>query len=95
MCLWLWMFLSDVCSPYGRKAKKGRNACCHKQESGALWTKKIELPMESITAIPFQDRTTLEDLARRLGVSKSHVHRLLKEGKIERHSSAIKPFLTL
>jgi len=50
--------------------------------------------MEAITAIPFQDRTTLEDLARRLGVSKSHVHKHLKEGKIERHSSAIKPFLT-
>ncbi|KAG2634225.1 hypothetical protein PVAP13_2NG155506 [Panicum virgatum] len=61
---------------------------------GHCGRKRIELPMEAITAIPFQDRTTLEDLARRLGVSKSHVHRRLKEGKIERHSSAIKPFLT-
>jgi len=61
---------------------------------GHCGRKRIELPMEAITAIPFQDRTTLEDLARRLGVSKSHVHKHLKEGKIERHSSGIKPFLT-
>ncbi|CAM0145582.1 unnamed protein product [Urochloa decumbens] len=49
--------------------------------------KKIELQPEAITAIPIKDRTTLEDLARGLGMTKSTVFRRLKEGKIVR-----KPF---
>jgi hypothetical protein len=35
-----------------------------------------------------------EDLARGLGMSKTSVFKSLREGKIERHSSAIKPYLT-
>jgi hypothetical protein len=56
--------------------------------------KRIEIPVDSISAIPFENRTTLEDLARGLGVSMTTVHKHLKEGKIERHSNDIKPFLT-
>ncbi|CAL4929321.1 unnamed protein product [Urochloa decumbens] len=46
--------------------------------------KKFELQPEAIAAIPIKDRTTLEDLARRLGMTKSTVFRRLKEGKIVR-----------
>ena len=56
--------------------------------------KRVEIPTEAITSIPFEQRTTLEDLARALGLSKSTVHKHLREGKIERHSSSIKPYLT-
>ena len=56
--------------------------------------KRIEIPPESVTSIPFQDRTTLEDLARCLGMNRSTVFSRPKEGKIERHSSSIKLYLT-
>lgn len=56
--------------------------------------KKIELLPESVTSIPFQDRTTLLDLSRALGMSKTTIIRRMKEGKIKRHSNAIKPYLT-
>lgn len=56
--------------------------------------KRIEIDPAAITSIPFQDRTTIEDLARNLGMKKTTMHSRLKEGKVERHSSAIKPFLT-
>ena len=60
---------------------------------GHCGRKRIELPMEAITAIPFQDRTTLEDLARRLGVSKSHVHKHLNEGNVGEIRNAAEDFV--
>lgn len=47
--------------------------------------KRIEVKPEAIAAILFKDRTTLEDLARGLGMAKTTVFKRLKEGKIERH----------
>ena len=37
---------------------------------------------------------TIEDVSRELGVSKSKIQRLLRKGKLRRHSSCIKPYLT-
>ncbi|CAL5044632.1 unnamed protein product [Urochloa decumbens] len=61
---------------------------------GNCGRKRIEISADAISAIPFENRTTLEDVARGLGLTKSVVFNRLKEGKVERHSSAIKPFLT-
>ncbi|KAF8668956.1 hypothetical protein HU200_052167 [Digitaria exilis] len=47
--------------------------------------KRIEVKPEAIAAIPFKDRTTLEDLARGLGWQRTTIFRRLKEGKIEGH----------
>jgi len=94
-CLCLWMCLSDLCNVYGYKGKKGGgiHAVVNKR-ANHCGRKRVEIPTEAITSIPFEQRTTLEDLARALGLSKSTVHKHLREGKIERHSSSIKPYLT-
>ena len=89
------MCLSDQCNVYGYKGKKGGgiHAVVNKRVNHC-GRKRVEIPTEAITSIPFEQRTTLEDLARALGLSKSTVHKHLREGKIERHSSSIKPYLT-
>jgi hypothetical protein len=44
--------------------------------------------------IPLPSRTTIEDVAKYLGVSKAKVHRMKREGLIKRVSNTIKPYLT-
>lgn len=48
--------------------------------------RRTEIQPEAITAIPFKDRTTLDGLARGLGMARSTVFKRLKEGKIERNT---------
>jgi len=55
--------------------------------------KRVEISPEAITAIPIKDRTTLENVARHLGMARSTIFRRVKEGRIERHSIAIQPLL--
>jgi AraC-like DNA-binding protein len=56
--------------------------------------KRIEINPDDISAIPLKKRTTLQDLAAELNVSKSTLHRRFKEGKFKRHTNDIKPILT-
>jgi hypothetical protein len=44
--------------------------------------------------IPLPSRTTIEDVAKHLGVSKAKVQRMKREGLIKRISNTIKPYLT-
>jgi hypothetical protein len=44
--------------------------------------------------IPLPSRTTIEDVAKHLGVNKAKVHRMKHEGLIKRVSNTIKPYLT-
>lgn len=44
--------------------------------------------------IALSNRTTIEDVAKHLGVSKAKVQRMKKEGLIKRVSNSIKPYLT-
>ena len=43
---------------------------------------------------PLRQRTSMQDLARSLGVSKSTVHARLEEKQVRRHSNSIKSYLT-
>ena len=43
---------------------------------------------------PLRQRTSMQDLARALGVSKSTVHARLEEKQVRRHSNSIKSYLT-
>jgi hypothetical protein len=57
--------------------RRGINAVINKRAKNC-GCKRIEIPVDSITAIPFPNGTTLEDLERGLGVSSTTVHKHLK-----------------
>ena len=56
--------------------------------------KRIEISSEVIKGVPLRQRTSMQDLARALGVSKSTVHARLEEKQVRRHSNSIKSYLT-
>lgn len=57
--------------------------------------KALELDTEAIMALPLTLRQNIRSTAHHLNVSKSSLHRRIKEGGLIRpHTSAIKPFLT-
>jgi hypothetical protein len=56
--------------------------------------KKKEIDIAMVKDIPLRQRKNIRSLAFAMNVSKSTLHRRIKEGKLYRHSSALKPFLT-
>ena len=72
------MTLEDV--PNLKKGRSGRQA--------------IPIDLENLRNIPLQQRMTLEDVSSRLGISKTKIHRYLKQGLLRHHSSSVKPYLT-
>ncbi|KAG2540220.1 hypothetical protein PVAP13_9NG541542 [Panicum virgatum] len=64
------------------------------RKRGRAGRKAIPLDLEKLREIPLKKRMTIEDVSRELGVSKSKIQRLLRKGKLRRHSSCIKPYLT-
>jgi hypothetical protein len=61
---------------------------------GRCGRKKKEISPEELMAIPFHKRGTIRNLAAALNASYGRVWRRIKEKKIRRHSSAVKPALT-
>ncbi|EAZ28266.1 hypothetical protein OsJ_12237 [Oryza sativa Japonica Group] len=55
--------------------------------------KKVVIDLSVVSAIPLRQRSTIRSLAEALGVSKSTLHRLFKEGHLRRHSNSLKPYL--
>jgi DNA invertase Pin-like site-specific DNA recombinase len=55
--------------------------------------KRIVVDLSSIASIPLHRRTTIRSLAKELGVKRTTLHRLFKNGEIRRHSSSLKPYL--
>ncbi|GJN18557.1 hypothetical protein PR202_gb05729 [Eleusine coracana subsp. coracana] len=66
------------------KDKRKKNSGC----------KKIEISLEAIKNVDLKDRTTLKDLAEKLGVKKSTLYNRFKEGCFHRHTNDIKFTLT-
>ena len=56
--------------------------------------KKKEVDVSKLSELPISSRTTLEDVSKELGVSKAKLHKMKREGTIERVSNSLKPFLT-
>ncbi|GAA0147647.1 hypothetical protein LIER_07297 [Lithospermum erythrorhizon] len=56
--------------------------------------KRIQVDLEKVKEIPLRFRKSIMDLSIALGISKSTLHRRIKEGALRRHSNAIKPQLT-
>jgi hypothetical protein len=56
--------------------------------------KKKDVDLSKLRGMAIPSRTTLDDVSKELGVSKSKLHKLKREGVIEHISNSIKPFLT-
>ncbi|KAL9674620.1 hypothetical protein QQ045_030892 [Rhodiola kirilowii] len=56
--------------------------------------KRTQLEFEAITTLNMGDRSCIRDLASKVGVSKSTVHRLIKYGCIKPHTNSLHPGLS-
>jgi len=65
------------------------------KKKGNVGRKKKDLDLPSVVTVPPNRRRTIRGLARSLGVSRSTLHRRFKLGFLRRHSSRLKPSMTL
>lgn len=56
--------------------------------------KRVQINYDEVLNIPLRLRTNIRSLAKSLSVSKSTMHRRIKEGALRPHTNAIKPILT-
>ncbi|XP_022013709.1 uncharacterized protein LOC110913170 [Helianthus annuus] len=56
--------------------------------------KRIQINFDQVAQIALRRRTNIRSIAKALNVSKSTVHRRIKEGELRPHTNAIKPNLT-
>ncbi|MFI5421594.1 MAG: hypothetical protein ACHQ1H_11555 [Nitrososphaerales archaeon] len=56
---------------------------------------KTTIDLNRVKEIPLRQRKNIRSMAAALNVSKSTLHRRVREGLIKRHSSALKPYLTV
>nr|GLL21131.1 uncharacterized protein LOC109190808 isoform X1 [Ipomoea trifida] len=59
-----------------------------------LAEKRIQISPDEVSRIPLNRRTTIRSMATALNMSKTSLHRRVKEGSLKSHSNAIKPLLT-
>jgi len=64
------------------------------RKRGRSGRKKKEIDSDLIKLIPLVNRKNVRALAAGMSLSASTIHRVIKDGRIKRHSNAIKPFLT-
>ncbi|VFQ87485.1 unnamed protein product [Cuscuta campestris] len=64
------------------------------QMRGRVGKKRVTCDLGKLVEVHFHKRKNIRAVAYQLNVSKSTVHRLLKEKQIRRHTNAIKPSLT-
>ncbi|KAL7601440.1 hypothetical protein Lser_V15G26026 [Lactuca serriola] len=56
--------------------------------------KRVQINLNQVSEIPLRRRSNIRSLAKSLNVSKSTLHRRIKEGVLRTHTNAIKPTLT-
>ncbi|GJS65415.1 hypothetical protein Tco_0679979 [Tanacetum coccineum] len=56
--------------------------------------KRVQIDMDEVSQIPLRRRSNIRSLAKSMNVSKSTMHRRIKEGVLRPHTNAIKPSLT-
>lgn len=66
-----------------------------KDYKGKVGRKVMQIPDQAIMDLPLRKRCNIRSMACALNISKSSVHRLVKWGKVRRHSSTLKPALTV
>ncbi|XP_031112047.1 uncharacterized protein LOC116016020 [Ipomoea triloba] len=62
--------------------------------SGNVGRKRIAINPKDVARIPLNRWTTIRSMASALSMSKTSLHRRVKEGSLKSHSNAIKPMLT-
>nr|GME01584.1 Transposase, Tc1-like protein [Ipomoea batatas]GME17943.1 Transposase, Tc1-like protein [Ipomoea batatas]GME18569.1 Transposase, Tc1-like protein [Ipomoea batatas] len=62
--------------------------------TGNVGRKRIQISPDEVSRIPLNRRTTIRSMATALNMSKTSLHRRVKEGSLKSHSNAIKPLLT-
>ena len=65
-----------------------------KKGSGRLRKFTVQQVQEKVKRVPLSQRQTVRALAARLNIPRTSLHRLLKEGTLVKHRSAIKSILT-
>ena len=79
----------------GKRSRPDGNAVSFaSKKRGRCGRKPSTVNYEQLRNVPLKDRTTLEDACKVLGVCKKTLLKHVKEGKIRRHTSSIKPYLT-
>ena len=79
-----------------RQAKNtpnGEDVDVSHRRKGKCGPKKKEIDLSRVMDVPLHRRTTIRSVAAALDVSKSTMHRRIKEDNLKRHSNAIKPRL--
>ncbi|GJX13706.1 hypothetical protein Tco_0205464 [Tanacetum coccineum] len=56
--------------------------------------KRVQIDMDEVSQVPLRLRTSIRSLAKSMDVSKSTMHRRIKEGVLRPHANVIKPSLT-
>lgn len=72
----------------------GSNVDLSSNMPGVVGRKKVQINLSLVTEVPLRQRSNIRALAKSVSVSKSTMHRRIKEGVLRPHSNAIKPDLT-
>jgi hypothetical protein len=74
---------------------EGQEVDVSSKKKGNVGRKRKNLELSRVPTVPLNKRRTIRGLARSLGVCRSTLHRRFKLGELNRHSSSLKPALTL
>lgn len=61
---------------------------------GNVGRKRIQLDINAVKEVPLKRRSNIRSLASAIHVSKSTVHRRIKDGDLRPHTNPVKPLLT-
>ncbi|XP_076900093.1 uncharacterized protein LOC143554124 [Bidens hawaiensis] len=64
------------------------------KRANVIRRKRIQIDFTHVSQIPLRRRTNIRSLAKAINVSKSTMHKRIKEGALRPHTNAIKPDLT-
>nr|GMC68321.1 Transposase, Tc1-like protein [Ipomoea batatas] len=82
------------CSHLCRRTKVSAAVSLPDSPTGNVGRKRIQISPDDVSRIPLNRRTTIRSMATALNMSKTSLHRRVKEGSLKSHSNAIKPLLT-
>jgi hypothetical protein len=75
--------------------EEGQEVHVSSKKKGNVGRKRKNLELSRVPTVPLNKRRTIRGLARSLDVCRSTLHRRFQLGELNRHSSSLKPALTL
>ncbi|GJZ86447.1 transposase, Tc1-like protein [Tanacetum coccineum] len=76
------------------QAHNGSNVDLSSNMPRVVGRKKVQIDLSLVTEVPLRQCSNIRALAKSVSVSKSTMHRRIKEGVLRAHTNAIKPNLT-